>query len=270
MRTRSAPSAMAAGADRIAVGQRRIGRRWNFVGESEIAMAARLRNHRAGRPNARARGNARVDRALQPEGRAGHVANAGESAHQRLFGLDRRHQVEVADVRGHQHVQRRRRHHGVPVGVDEPRHQHPAAAVDDPHIGVERPFSGPDGLDDIAFDHNAEATSQRIRLAVEHPDVGEGDGRVGRGRCAGGGAPRSGGERAERRACAGAGRELFSQTPVQSRKGRGMAEAGRGPRPALVVRRAREHFDPPNAPPSAAVDIKLWRHREGVAIVRKA
>ena len=183
-----------AAADRFDPAQRRIGGSGNFIGKAKVAMAAGLRDHRARRPDAGARHESLVDRALQAEGWPGHVANAGEAAHQRLSRFVGRDQSDVADIRRHEDGQRQRRQHRVPVRVDEARHQNPAAAIDDPDVGVERGFGRLDRLDRLAVDHNPQARQERVRLAVEQPHVGERDARARPRRSAGRRAARSRGE----------------------------------------------------------------------------
>jgi hypothetical protein len=92
--------------------------------------AAGLRDHRAGRPDARAWHQTGVDGALQAEARAGHVADAGEPTHQCPLGLGRREQVEVSDIGAEGDVEADRGEHDVVVRVDQARHERAATAVD--------------------------------------------------------------------------------------------------------------------------------------------
>jgi hypothetical protein len=71
---------------------------WQLVSHAEIAMAARLRNHRPGRPNPRPSDDARIDGALQPKHRPGHISHAGEPAHQRFARLPSSEEIEIAKV----------------------------------------------------------------------------------------------------------------------------------------------------------------------------
>ena len=91
-----------AAADRLDPAQRRVRGSGNFIGKAEVAMAAGLRDHRARRPDAGSRARGPVDRALQAEGRAGHVADAGEAAHERLSRFVGRDKRDVADIRRQQ------------------------------------------------------------------------------------------------------------------------------------------------------------------------
>jgi regulator of protease activity HflC (stomatin/prohibitin superfamily) len=166
-----------AAADRLHPAQRRTGGSGNLIGKAEVAMAAGLRNHRARRPDAGSRDETLIDRTLQAEGWAGHVANAGEAAHQRLSRFISRDQSDVANIRGQQDSDRQGRHHRVPVRIDEARHQNSAAAIHDARVGGERSFGRLDRLDPLALDDNPQALDERVRLAVEEPQVGERDGR---------------------------------------------------------------------------------------------
>ena len=211
-------------ADRIAPAQRRARGRRDLVGKAEIAMSAGLRDHRAGRPDARSPDKAAVDRPLQSEGRARHVADAGEAAEQRSFGFGGGDEIDVTHIRRDQDLERDRRHHRVPVRVDQPRHQHPSAAVDDVDILADRRPGGLDRTDPPALDFDPEARAQRVGLAVEQADVGEGEtafARRGlrRGRSAGAGGEHARGRR-ERTV-----REFCAETRVEAREGRGMAKA---------------------------------------------
>ena len=177
-----------AAADRFAAAQGRVRRCGNFMGEAKVAVAAGLGDHGARRPDARARHEAIVDRSLQAEGWPGHVADAGEAAHQRPSRFVGRDKGEIADIRGQQDAHRQGRHHRVPVRVDEPRHQDSAAAIDDASVG-ERSFGRLDRLDRFALDDNPQALDERVRLTVEEPEVGKHDGRNWRRRSGRGHAP---------------------------------------------------------------------------------
>ena len=140
-------------------------------------MAAGLRDHRARRPYSRALHDALVDRALETKGRPGHVADAGEAAHERFSRFVGRDKRDVADIRRQQDAYRQGGHHRVPMRIDEARHQNSAAAIDDASVGGERSFGRLDRFDRSAFDDHPQALDERIRLAVEQPQVGEHDGR---------------------------------------------------------------------------------------------
>ena len=72
-----------------------------------------------------------------------------------------------------------RREH-MPMRFDQPRHHHPAAAID-PRGAVGRVRrAGDDLFDAVAFDEQAEAVPQRLGAAVEQPEIGKHD-RRGRG-----------------------------------------------------------------------------------------
>ena len=108
--------------------------------------------------------------------------------------LRRPREIDIADVRREQDLERKRRHHRVPVRVDQPRHQHPSAAVDDLHFVADGRPGGLDRADPPVFDLDPEAGAQRVRPAVEDG----GRWRRRDGLCA---------ERASPRWTAGAGRE---------------------------------------------------------------
>jgi hypothetical protein len=188
---------------------------------------------------------ASVDRALQTEAWPGHVANAGEAPHEGLSCFVRRDQRDVADIRAQQDGQWQGRQHRVPVGVDEARHQHPAPAVDDPGVRVERGFRGLDRLDPPAIDDNPQALQQHVGLAVEHERICERDAQGGGPRSAGGRAARAGGESAKCRAH-GDGRrlagEFLRKMCVQPGKRRSVAETTGKPWRLVVIRRADEHW----------------------------
>ncbi|MET3224055.1 hypothetical protein ABIF35_004842 [Bradyrhizobium japonicum] len=116
-----------------------------------------------------------VDRPLEAETGPTHVTHGGEAAHQRRGRLARGEQIVVADVaegRG----RRRTDQHRVPMRVDQPRHQHPAAAVD--CLGVSRDVRGRYLLDLPVPDENIGRGGERTALSVEYPDVAEQNGGV--------------------------------------------------------------------------------------------
>src|SRR5690606_23440505 len=84
--------------DRLAAAEGSVARSLHLVRHAEIAMPAGLRDHRPGWPDARTFDDARVDGPLEREAGAAEVADAGESAHQRVARLVPGGEVDVADV----------------------------------------------------------------------------------------------------------------------------------------------------------------------------
>ena len=119
------------GAEQFAARLRSAERARHFERLAEVAVTAGDGDDGAGRVDARAGDGALVDGALEPERRPAHVANGGESAHQRVRSFGACHQIEVADVPHEQLYGRRPHHHRVPMRVDQPGHQRAPAAVDE-------------------------------------------------------------------------------------------------------------------------------------------
>ena len=128
----------------------------HFERLAEVAVTAGDGDDGAGREDARTGDDALVDGALEPERRPAHVANGGESAHQRVRSFGACHQIEVADVPREQRCGRRPHQHRVPVRVDQPGHQRAPAAVDERGGGaaIGRDRICGDALDLVPADEN--------------------------------------------------------------------------------------------------------------------
>jgi hypothetical protein len=151
----------------------RDARRAREVGQSaQVAVAAAAGDHGAAGIDARPWREPFVDRLLEGEGRAAQIPHRREAPHQRALGFRGGGHVDVADVALQQHGQRHGRKEGMPVRVDQPRHQDAAAAVDGLSPGGRGGRAGADRLDPIAFDQQV-AVAQRGRPAVEDAHVGE-------------------------------------------------------------------------------------------------
>ena len=165
-----------ADARRFGAAERRVAFGRNFVVRAKIAMAAGLRDHRAARPDARPGDEAGIDRPLEAEGGAGEVANAGEASRQQALGLRRRREMNIADVGGHQLLQGQRRQHDVIMRVDQPGHEHAAAAVDRLHGRGQGLFRRLDRADAPVLDGNLQLRAQVPRFAVEQAEIDKGQG----------------------------------------------------------------------------------------------
>ena len=152
----------------------------NLAGRPVIGMAAGLGNDGARRPDARSGDEAGVDCPFQAEARPAQIADGGEAAHQGLCRLVRGHQVDIADIGARQLLIRHRRHHAVPMIVDQAGHQHPAAAIDDLHGLAGRGAAGINRPDLVAFDDHCQAAAQGGGMSVKDRDIGEGDRLAGR------------------------------------------------------------------------------------------
>jgi hypothetical protein len=107
-----------------------------------------------------------------------HVADAGEAAYEHVstdLGGD---EIDVADIRRQQIEERNPGEHRVRVGVDQARHQRPAAAVDDERAprGCNRPAG--DLLDHVAVHEHVRGGRQGWVHAVEDADLAKQDGVV--------------------------------------------------------------------------------------------
>ncbi len=216
-------------ADQFPTGQRRAWRARHFERQPEVAVSGRDRDHRAGWPDARTDDHAFIDGALEAPRRSAHVAHGGEPAHQRVGGLGARHEVGVALGVGQRGRGRRPHEDGVPVHVDQARHERAPAPVDDDGGGaaIGRDGRGRDAFDAVATHEHERRRREGAALAVEDADVLEQrDGR--RGRC--GDRLRDGRQR-ERRSK----REVNEQTycvhgahfPCSNRRRRSRADATR-------------------------------------------
>jgi len=148
------------------------------------------------------------------------------------------------------------------VAIDEARHQNSAAAIDDASVGSERTLGRLDRLDPFALDDNPQALDERVRLAVEEPEVGERDARNGGRRRGRGHASRSRGERPGRSADGDVGRiagEFLRQMRVQPCKNRRVAEASCRTRSLPIIRRAVKH-----RLPQLTIAL-LWAPREAMS-----
>ena len=99
---------------------------------TQVAMPAGGGDHRAAGVDARPRSKPVVDRLLEREGRSSEIANRGEAAHERAFGLRRGGEEDVSDIGGKQARNAEPGKDRVPMRVDQAGHDSPAAAVDDP------------------------------------------------------------------------------------------------------------------------------------------
>jgi hypothetical protein len=126
-----------------------------------------------GKMRGRAGDGALVDGAFEPEGRPAHVANGGESAHQRGSSLGACHEIEVADVPREQRCGRRPHQHRVPVHVDQPGHQRAPATVDEHGGGtlIGRDRTCGDTLDLIPAHQDVSRSCKNAAFAVKNPDV---------------------------------------------------------------------------------------------------
>ena len=120
-----------AAADLFHAGERAAGGAGHFELLAEVAVAAGDGDHRAGGVDARAGGEAFVDRALEAEGGAAEIADGGEAAEERVAGFGGGDDVGVADVVGEGLGGRGPDEHRVPVHVDQAGHEGAAVAVDD-------------------------------------------------------------------------------------------------------------------------------------------
>ena len=127
-------------------------------------MAAGRRDHRAAGIDARPRHEAFVDRLLEREDGTAEIADRGEAAHQRALGLGAGGQKDIADIRGEQARDRQRGEHGMPVRVDQARHNDPAAAIDDARALRRRRACRHDRLDPAALDEQAKPVAQRAAI----------------------------------------------------------------------------------------------------------
>ena len=158
-----------------------------------VAVAGGLGDDRARGVDAWADDGALVDRALQRERRTTDVPHRGEPAQERPLGLGACVEHEVAQVRVADVRQRVGAQDGVPVRVDQPRHEHAPTALD--RRGTRRRSSVLADLRDlVAGDQDARRPAQPGALAVEDADVAEENGRRrgvrggrarGQGQCAG-------------------------------------------------------------------------------------
>ena len=123
-----------------------------FECPAEVAVTAGDRNDRTGRVDTRTGDEALVDSALKAEGRAAQIAHGRETAQQGITGFVTRDQVRVADVPRERLRGRRPHQHGVPVHVDQTRHERATATINedgaDAAIGWYR--RGGDSLDAVA------------------------------------------------------------------------------------------------------------------------
>jgi hypothetical protein len=140
--------------------------------QTKITVPAGLRQHGAGRVDARARHQAFIDGALEREGGPAGVAYGREAAHQRALGFAGCQQIQIAYVGRHGGHLIDGGQHGVPVHVDHARHQQFALAVDD--LGVGHGFGGIQyGRDFVALDQHLHAFARRFGRAIEQPQIGE-------------------------------------------------------------------------------------------------
>jgi hypothetical protein len=105
-----------------------------------------------------------------------HVADAGEAAHEHVgtdLGSDK---IDVADVRRQQIEERDPGDHRVRVGVDQARHQRPAAAVDDERARRRCDRPAGDLLDHVAMDEHVRGGRQGWGHAIEDADSAKQDG----------------------------------------------------------------------------------------------
>ena len=155
--------------------QRAAGTPWNVLQRTQVAMAPGGGDHGAARINAGTQHNAFVNRLLERERRTAEIAYGGEAAHQRALGLGARGEKDVADIGGEQARNRQRGEHGVPVGVDQPWHDDPAAAIDRTRAFRRRLAARGDGLDPAALDEEAEPFAHTAGFAVEQQEIREHD-----------------------------------------------------------------------------------------------
>src|SRR5262249_36546327 len=141
--------------------------------QAEVAVAAGDRDDGAGRKDAWSNDDTLVDGALEPERRPTHVANGGEPAHQRVRGLGPCDQVQIAEIVGEQGRRRGPDQHGMPMPVDEARHERTATTGYDLcwriTLGWERILR--DLLDRVAANKNVHARGELVALAVEDANV---------------------------------------------------------------------------------------------------
>jgi hypothetical protein len=137
---------------------------------AEIAMPGGLRDHRAARIDARARQPPFIDRPLQREGRPANIAHRGEAAHKRPFSLLRGNEMHIRNIRRHRRDLADAGKNGVPVRIDETRHQHLAGTVD--HVGICHRLILPYKAFDAVFrDQNIAPFDIGRGLAVEYSDI---------------------------------------------------------------------------------------------------
>ena len=141
--------------------------------EAKVAMARGLRDDGAGRIDARTDADAFVDGALQPGHGTAEVAHRREAPHQGRLGLSRRQQMEVRGLGRQQERHGRCRHEGMPVRVDEARHQHPPVRRDDVDVIVRVDGDGARGnpLDDVAPHQHVRRSRERGAPAIEDADI---------------------------------------------------------------------------------------------------
>ena len=147
----------------------------DILQRTQVAVAAGGGDHRAARINARPRHDPFVDRLFERERGTAEVANRGEAAHQRALGLGARGQKDIAHIRGEQARYRQRGEHGMPVRIDQARHDDPAAAIDRARALGRRRAPASDRLDPAALDQQAKPFAERARLAVEQQEIREHD-----------------------------------------------------------------------------------------------
>src|SRR5215467_2373065 len=103
----------------------------DLEGEPEISVSRGLRDDGSGGIDAWTDSGTFVDRTLEPEHRATHIAYRGEPSHKRCFSLPGRQHMKVGGVGGHEDRLGCRGHESMPMRIDETRHQHAALTLDD-------------------------------------------------------------------------------------------------------------------------------------------
>ena len=140
---------------------------------TQVAVAPGGGDHGAARINARPGHDPLVDRLFERERGTAEVADRGEATHQRALGLGARCQENEADIRREQARYRQRGEHGMPVRVDQARHDDPAAAINRARVLGRRRAPASDRLDPAALDQQAKPFAERARLAVEQQEIRE-------------------------------------------------------------------------------------------------
>ena len=144
----------------------------NVIDGPEVAVTARLRNHRAAGEYPGAGDDSLVDRALQAEDRSSGVPDRGESPQQCSFGFASGLQLRVGLVGRHQVHRRVRGEKGMPMRVDQSRHQELSLTVD--HLGRPVPIRTDrfcrDRSNPVAVDPDA-SPDGAFFFAVEYDDV---------------------------------------------------------------------------------------------------
>ncbi len=147
----------------------------DLVQKAEVAVPCGLRNHGATWKNARPLHQSLVDGALERKHRPACVAHRSETSQQGALRLRTSRQVNQRGIGHEQVLHGHRRHQAVPMRIDQPRHEHPAAAVDDlrtPRCALPLRLDGPNPR---AFDHDLQAwlqagapTIEKLHIAQNH------------------------------------------------------------------------------------------------------